>query len=182
MSVELEFLAKAWGAVSAAPLPEKVKKQFETQVMPLLKVTPLTDPYITDAVNGIINGYFLSTAVEILQKNAKTSEELEKSVNGILKTKLILKSSTLVTGTVAVVSALVFGAFLAGSSMGAAGSEWWSKKEMAEKKADYDYKMSRLAFLEKVNADLMLCKDGKVIVQKDGRKACFYGENGWFIE
>ena len=182
MSVELDFLAKQWGAVSAAPLPKAVQKQFEIQVMPLLKVTPLTDPYIADAVNGIINGYFLSTAVEILQKNAKTSEELEKSVNGILKTKLILKSSTLVTGTVAIVATLVFGAFVAGSSMGAAGSEWWNKKEMAEKKADYDYKMSRLAFLESVNQELMTCKNGKIVVQDNGKKACFYEKNGWFIE
>ena len=99
-----------------------------------------------------------------------------------MKTKLILKTSTLVGGTVAAVAALVVGAFLAGSTLGATGSEWWAKKEMAEKQADHEYKMSRIDFLKEVNADLMTCKNGKIQVQKDGRKACFYGENGWFIE
>ena len=182
MSVEQDFLIKAWGAVSPAPLPPEVQKRFEMQVMPLLKVTPLTDPYIADAVNGIINGYFISTAVSILQKNAKSSEELEKSVNGILKTKLLLKSSTLVGGTVAAVAALVVGAFIAGSTLGATGSEWWAKKEMAEKQADNDYKIARLAFLESVNTDLMMCKDGKIEIQKNGKKACFYEKSGWYIE
>ena len=182
MSVEQDFLTKAWGAVSPAPLPDKVKRQFEIQVMPLLKITSLTDPYIVDAVNGIINGYFLSSAVCILQDNAKTSEELEKKINGIMKTKLILKSSTIVGGTVAAVAALVVGAFLAGSTIGATGSEWWAKKEIAEKQADHAYKMSRLDYLKEVNADLMTCKDGRIQVQKDGRKACFYEKTGWYIE
>ena len=56
------------------------------------------------------------------------------------------------------------------------------KKEITEKQADHEYKMSRLAFLESVNADLMTCKDGKIEIQKNGKKACFYEKSGWYIE
>lgn len=182
MTVEKEFLKRCWGAVSSDPLPPKVEQAFNTQILPMLKVTPLTDPYITDATNNLINSYFLSSAVGILQKNAMASKELEEKVNGIMKTKLLLKASTVVTITVSIVATLVVSAFVAGSTMGAIGSEWWGKKKIEEIKAEKDYKEKRLKFLENVNKDLMICKEGKVLVQENGKKACFYGDAGWFIE
>lgn len=189
---ELEFLTKQWRAVSSDPLPEQVKKSFLTQIMPMLKTSPLTDPYIVDATTSIINAYFLASATKILQNNARSSQELEKTVNGVLKTKLIFRSCFLVSSTLVIIATIMSLAFFTGLTLGAQGSESWNARQirldekdlqykLKKEEKQHEYNLARLEFLKTVNADLMQCKDGKIHVQKNGKRACFY-DGGWFID
>ena len=179
---EFEFLQRQWHAVSPSPLPVQVIEQFQVQIIPLLKISSINDPYIIDAVDKIINGYFLSSAVQILQKNARAGEQIAQSVDKILNTKTIVKSSTLIGSTVAIVSLLVFCSFTVGSIFGAYGSEWWVKREETQKIFEYDEKMNRLKFLRSVNYDLMHCTRGKIYIDKKTKKKMCYMEEGWPIE
>lgn len=188
MSVETDFLTRQWGAVSASPLPDAVKKAFEVQIVPLLKTTSLRDPYIVDATNKLVIAYFMGAAVDVLERNAATAEELEDTINGTLKTKLILKASTIVSATAIAAVALAVLSFAAGSALGGLGADSWNARKTAEAEsaaraaeANAKYQTERLAFLERVNKHLMTCEGGTIEVQ-NGKKVCFYGKNGWYIE
>ncbi len=178
-----KVLSDAWDGNGA--VPAYVRKRFDKEIVPLLKNALPSDPYIDERIRCLFTDYRLKEAAEILVENAEAGESLVSLVGKVQTVKMLFPvAATFVTGIIAAVVGLSL-AFCAG---GLASDSWNSyrtaqaKSDAIKAEAEAAYQTERLEFLERVNADLMTCKDGEIIVQKNGKRACFYKETGWFIE
>ena len=179
-----KVLQDAWSATHSGAVPEYVRKRFQAEVVPTLGNALPSDPYVQEHLQRIFLDNRLNRSADILEENASAGESLVSLVGKVQTAKVVFQvGGVFVAGIIAAIIGLAV-AFTAGG----AAADGWNRYRIAKveaeariAEADAEYRTERLAFLQKVNADLMTCKDGTIEI-RNGKKVCFYEKNGWFIE